>query len=68
MDPDAGLTELRTLVAAWHDGTLPAEHAATTLGRIADLIDSMDRWFGKGGYLPMRWLPAAPSRVLVGDD
>ncbi len=51
MDPDANLEELRRLVAQRHGGGLD-EHDVL---RLADLIESLDDWLSRGGFLPADW-------------
>lgn len=49
MDPDAALAEIREILSRrdMHEG-LDAE-------RLADLIDGLDTWISRGGFLPRNW-------------
>jgi len=49
MDPDACLEEIRDVVAKINDG-VPG--LATAL---AELVDALDEWLSKGGFLPKGW-------------
>lgn len=66
MDPDANLREQlevsRGILEAWDDcnadGTLTsaqAEFVADEANRLAELIESLDNWIRKGGFIPARW-------------
>jgi hypothetical protein len=58
MDPNATLEELRKLVARVHkdyedpDGNGVDQDDAD---RLATLIESLDQWITKGGFLPKAW-------------
>lgn len=63
MDPDANLKEQRELAASLLDeeGMHPAElFAAAT--RLAELVQALDEWILKGGFLPADW---AESRTCA---
>lgn len=49
MDPDACLKEIREVVSQINDG-VPG--LATAL---AELVDALDEWIAKGGFLPNAW-------------
>lgn len=51
MDPNAALAEIRELVAKidspdWHH---------TDASRLCDLVDGLDQWMSRGGFLPVAW-------------
>lgn len=49
MDPDTNLAEIRKLLSEhYREGT-------TDYGRLADLVDSLDNWMAKGGFMPSSW-------------
>lgn len=48
MDPNAALEELRRLIAQKYPDTEDVE-------RIQLLIESLDEWLSKGGFLPASW-------------
>jgi hypothetical protein len=62
MDPNANLAELRRLVArfmqAWDEAD--EETGAVTIDtddalRMAELVEALDGWLSKGGFLPAAW-------------
>lgn len=59
MDPNATLTELRALTAANRDREFVSDHDAT---RIIELVDALDEWLTRGGFLPSAW--AATGREI----
>lgn len=61
MDPEANLTEQRTIVrriqaeadrARYPDQYVPSGRDAI---RLAELVDAMDRWLCNGGFPPPVW-------------
>lgn len=49
MDPNANLEEQRRIVSTIiRDGSGDAE-------RLADLVEALDEWLSKGGFLPEAW-------------
>jgi len=49
MDPNACLKEIRELVKAiWREESIDLDHLAT-------LVEGLDRWIAKGGFLPTAW-------------
>lgn len=54
MDPDANLSELRTLVADNLDREFVSDHVAN---RVMVLVDAIDTWISQGGFLPTEWRP-----------
>ncbi len=63
MDPDACLAELRQLCTEqWtaddelgETGLATADYRAE---RMAELIEALDEWIGRGGFLPEAWRKA----------
>jgi len=51
MDPNANLAEQRRLVDRINSG----KASKGDLARLADLVDSLDAWLSKGGFLPTAW-------------
>jgi len=47
MDPDATLAEIRALIKA-----APLDEC---WDRLAELIESLDEWISRGGFLPSDW-------------
>jgi hypothetical protein len=55
MDPNACLAEIRRLYAAINEAD---EHDSDTLAdaaRLAELVEALDAWITKGGFLPRAW-------------
>jgi hypothetical protein len=52
MDPDAALAQIRELIA---DQQTHNELNDTDTDRLVELIDSLDEWMTKGGFLPTEW-------------
>lgn len=52
MDPNACLMELRELTRMVNDGEAFAER---NLERIAELVEALDGWLSRGGFLPTVW-------------
>jgi hypothetical protein len=51
MDPDTALNQIRGIIAkADRDGLAPADMIA-----LMDLIEGLDNWLSKGGFLPDEW-------------
>ena len=52
MDPNAALTEIRNLAsqALEPSGLEPDEHE-----RLAEVVEALDEWLSKGGFLPEPW-------------
>lgn len=55
MDPDATLFVIRHLMPAALDGDTDAAE------QIAELVDALDIWISRGGFLPAVW--ARPTEV-----
>lgn len=66
MDPNAALEEIRALIAASEPEDLD--------DRLVELIEGLDGWLTRGGFLPRQWArgqvvePAAHSVTLVFDS
>lgn len=55
MDPDACLNAIRRVVARIvNDG---AVCATADTERLAELVDALDEWITRGGFLPSAWNP-----------
>lgn len=57
MDPTAALQEIRELLKM---DTRIAEHDGPSLDRLLELIDGLDGWMSKGGFLPEQWRKGRP--------
>lgn len=62
MDPDAALAEIRSLreeIFDTQDNTADGPAKDTALAemavRLAELIQGLDRWIRRGGFLPSSW-------------
>lgn len=62
MDPDTALSDIRALVAdirATVDGQNGLDPNGPDIGELgndlADAVDNLDNWLGKGGFLPKAW-------------
>lgn len=51
MDPNETLRLLLAIAERIHDGDERPHDA----GELADLVDNLDSWLSKGGFLPERW-------------
>lgn len=51
MDPNATLERLREIVQWWNEGDADASDLETAV----ELVESLDQWLSKGGYLPADW-------------
>lgn len=69
MDPDATLTEIRSLIAQWqaagsrNDGPDPWTEADAD--RLAELVADLDRRITRDGFLPTAWAAPRPSRFHI---
>ena len=50
MDPDVALREIRSMVAAALD-----DGARIDIDELAILVESLDNWISRGGFLPKSW-------------
>lgn len=56
MDPDACLKEIREIKDEINSGKFQQPFAIADRGyRLAELIDSLDNWITRGGFLPKDW-------------
>lgn len=51
MDPNAALAEIRKLTRDVLKGRADEED----IERLAELIEGLDNWLSKGGFLPKNW-------------
>jgi hypothetical protein len=58
MDPNATLREIRELLA----DPVPADSGlwGSRLERLAELVEALDGWLSKGGFLPDGWTVGGP--------
>lgn len=52
MDPDAALAQIRELIIKQQTDN---ELNDTDTDRLVELIDGLDEWMTKGGFLPTDW-------------
>ena len=65
MDPDTNLLEQRSIARRIKhlidsEAVYSQEDMIEDLDRLAELIDALDGWLSKGGYLPERWKREGP--------
>lgn len=70
MDPDEALREIRSIIAEHEEAQDSEElgddddnedntaHESIDVPRLIDLIDGLDSWMMKGGFLPKSWADA----------
>lgn len=56
MDPNAALTELRTLTALAQEDFCCAEHGEMAATELALKFEALDQWLTKGGFPPDVWV------------
>jgi hypothetical protein len=56
MDPTTVLADIRAMIADYQQGTVPSFH-------LLDLVDGLDRWLTRGGFLPDQW--TMPDHYLL---
>ena len=54
MDPTSTLEAIRFIVAAIEASGKP-ELLADLASDLAELVSALDKWMGRGGFLPMQW-------------
>jgi len=54
MDPNAALDEIRASYRAF-DLVFTDEGRVDIAGRLVDLVQGLDEWLSKGGFLPSAW-------------
>lgn len=52
MDPNATLTEIRAIVAEHNGREFMSDDTAD---RLTELVESLDEWLSRGGFLPSDW-------------
>lgn len=64
MDPDANLREMRTLAAKILAATDAegVELLEVDAPRLAELVEALDGWIRRGGFLPAAWQPKEKKR------
>jgi hypothetical protein len=59
MDPDANLNTQRTLAARiikrCEEGDAHNPAVTVDAEQLAELVQALDEWIGKGGFLPKAW-------------
>lgn len=66
MDPNANLAEQRRLAGAIREAAdAGVTEWGTTAIRLAELVEAMDEWMSKGGFLPEAWI--STSRLIAPD-
>lgn len=53
MDPNKTLKDLREIVSLYNEGD--ADH--WEIERAVELVEALDEWLSKGGFLPEAWSP-----------
>lgn len=57
MDPNANLEEIRRLIESLREDTFDREDdISDDVLHLLDLVESLDRWICRGGFLPSEWL------------
>jgi hypothetical protein len=56
MDPNATLERMRELAREYHEAERWRE--TTLADELVDLIEGLDQWLSRGGFLPMAWAGA----------
>jgi hypothetical protein len=65
MDPNAALKEIREIIKEADDCLNSEEElVAFNFSRLVDLIDGLDGWISKGGFLPDDWTGKEKNKVL----
>lgn len=59
MDPNATLAEIRLIIARICEGAPFVEDER----RLAELVEALDGWISRGGFLPAEW-SASPRRIV----
>lgn len=53
MDPDATLAQIRDLIVKYQ--TSAEEMSTSDAAELVELVDGLDEWMTKGGFLPTDW-------------
>lgn len=71
MDPNAALQELLALKAKimrqWDAADDTCDFDEADVIRMAELVEALDGWIRKGGFLPERWRPRPHCTCGEGD-
>jgi hypothetical protein len=68
MDPNAALNEIRALAAEILDpNRRVADRSSVDAQRLAELLQGLDRWISRGGFLPKAWEPPDTARAILGE-
>ncbi len=71
MDPNANLEEQRRLAAEILGMTVEQQGETETAdliyraNRLAELVEALDGWLKRGGFLPKRWKPGIEARRVI---
>jgi hypothetical protein len=57
VDPNTTLEEIRDIVCRKDDVLAGNGDAIDDLEALADLVDALDGWLSRGGFLPAAWQP-----------
>lgn len=65
MDPNANLEEIRETIKSLrgHENDSDAK-IATDGERLADLVEALDEWISKGGFVPTEWQNGTRKEAL----
>lgn len=55
MDPNAALEQIRESVSTIQSDALPEADYHHALNRLAELVDGLDQWLSRDGFLPDDW-------------
>ena len=55
MDPDATLADIKWTIRTFNAGRKDPDMAQPDMGEFIDLVDSLDHWISRGGFLPESW-------------
>mgnify|MGYP007011099275 CR=1 FL=1 len=55
MDPNETLAELRELVTLQRKGKVHPDKADYYVRMVSDLVEALDEWLSKGGFMPEDW-------------
>jgi hypothetical protein len=60
VDPNTALTDIRDLIA--HTYTADGPAAEDSCRRLYELVEALDGWLSKGGFLPDAWRTASSAK------
>lgn len=55
MDPNAALDAIRKIIYAHQLGNGGEDLTPDEVSRLYDLVEGLDQWMSKGGFLPTAW-------------